>query len=80
MYSELCDIYGDQVSSETPVQNEDLNRMEYMERVIKETLRIFPIGPIIARKLTEDINIGSARMTHLIQYATQRTCKLDVRD
>lgn len=59
MYRELCDIYGDQVSSESPVKYEDLNRMEYLETVLKETLRLFPIVPTIFRDITEDLDIGA---------------------
>ncbi|XP_071579411.1 cytochrome P450 4g15-like [Temnothorax nylanderi] len=32
--------------------------MHYLERVIKETMRIFPVVPIIARQVTEDLKIG----------------------
>ncbi|XP_043285788.1 uncharacterized protein [Venturia canescens] len=57
-YEELCDIYGDEVSSNSPIQNEDLHRMIYLERVIKETLRLFPVAPIIGREVQEDLDIG----------------------
>jgi hypothetical protein len=32
--------------------------MCYLERVIKETLRLFPVGGLIARRLTKDIVLG----------------------
>lgn len=41
-----------------PVKYEDLQHMDYLDRVIKETLRLFPIVPVIARQLTEDIKMG----------------------
>ena len=32
--------------------------MDYLERVIKETMRLFPVGPVILRKVGEDLDIG----------------------
>jgi len=37
---------------------EDLNQYEYLERVITETHRIFPVAPLIARRLSEDTYFG----------------------
>lgn len=41
-----------------PVKYDDLQRMLYLDRVIKETMRLFPPVPVIGRMLTEDIKIG----------------------
>uniref|UniRef100_A0A182XWK4 Uncharacterized protein n=1 Tax=Anopheles stephensi TaxID=30069 RepID=A0A182XWK4_ANOST len=40
------------------VENEHLSRLTYMEMVLKETMRLFPVGPIIARQCTEDTKIS----------------------
>ncbi|XP_039304763.1 cytochrome P450 4c21-like [Solenopsis invicta] len=58
VYKELLEIYGTQTPKAAPVKYEDLQHMNYLERVIKETLRIFPTVPIIARQVTEDFKIG----------------------
>jgi cytochrome P450 len=36
----------------------DLAEMKYLDRVLKESLRIFPTAPAFSRLLTEDIEIG----------------------
>ncbi|XP_046621117.1 uncharacterized protein LOC124305582 [Neodiprion virginianus] len=62
-YQELCDIFGgnaaDDDNGEPPVTSEVLVRMTYMERVIKETMRLFPIGPLLFRKATDDLDLGN---------------------
>lgn len=55
VYNELYDIFGD---SDRPATFADTLQMKYLERVILESLRMYPPVPIIARKLTEDVKIG----------------------
>ncbi|XP_050452058.1 cytochrome P450 4c21-like isoform X4 [Cataglyphis hispanica] len=59
VYQELREIYGTKTPKSTSIKYEDLQRMNYLENVIKETMRIFPIAPLIARELSEDLNIGN---------------------
>ncbi|CAH1635308.1 unnamed protein product [Spodoptera littoralis] len=54
VYNELYDIFGD---SDRPATFADTLEMKYLERVILETLRLYPPVPAIARKLNTDVNI-----------------------
>lgn len=55
MHEELDAIFGD---SDRQCTFQDTLEMKYLERVIMETLRLFPPVPIIARYLNEDVKIG----------------------
>lgn len=48
------DIIGDSNN----IEAKDLNQLKYLERVIKESLRLFPIGPFIGRKVDKDIDLS----------------------
>uniref|UniRef100_T1J5A8 Cytochrome P450 n=1 Tax=Strigamia maritima TaxID=126957 RepID=T1J5A8_STRMM len=50
---ELDSIFGDDTTKQATL--EDLKRMKYLECVIKESQRIFPSVPIIARQVTTDM-------------------------
>lgn len=46
-------------AADSDVTYEDLPNLEYLERCIRETLRLFPPGPVIARLTTADIQLPS---------------------
>lgn len=56
VYEEIRGIFGD---SDRPVTFADTLEMKYLERVILESLRLFPPVPMIARKLNEDVKMAS---------------------
>ncbi|GBP66542.1 Cytochrome P450 4g15 [Eumeta japonica] len=56
VYDELYEIFGD---SDRPATFADTLQMKYLERVIFETLRMYPPVPGIARKLKEDVQIAT---------------------
>ncbi|EPB71359.1 hypothetical protein ANCCEY_09544 [Ancylostoma ceylanicum] len=43
--------------SDRPVTYEDIGNLKYLEACIKETLRLYPSVPLIARQVAEDIKI-----------------------
>ncbi|XP_077287523.1 cytochrome P450 4g15-like isoform X2 [Arctopsyche grandis] len=54
VYQELIDIFGD---SDRDATFQDTLEMKYLERVILESLRMYPPVPLIARKLNQDVKI-----------------------
>jgi len=57
VFEELQSIFSTGDHNRPPTY-EDLQQMEYLERVIKETLRIFPPLPVFGRSLEEEMKIG----------------------
>lgn len=53
VYEEICGV-----GSNGEPNFDDFNKFEYTERVIKESLRLYPPGPIMSRKLSEDFVNG----------------------
>lgn len=51
VFEELREVYAD---PDDPVTYDDIPKLKFMEMVIKETTRLFPVGPLIARKCSED--------------------------
>ena len=52
---ELESVFG---TSQRPISSYDLREMKYLEQCIKETLRLYPSVPMIARTLGEDVKLG----------------------
>lgn len=50
------------LSKSTEISTKDINNMKYLECVIKETLRMFPLDPIIGRYAADDIKLGKILM------------------
>lgn len=55
----------------TDITQEQINEMKYLDRVIKEAMRIFPPIPFVGRELTEDITIGKFLLSN------QQMCLLE---
>lgn len=55
---EINEIFGDADDESRKITNEDLFKLDYLDRVIKETMRFFPGAPTICRQVTEDFDTG----------------------
>lgn len=71
---EINEIFEDDNRAPTM---KDIREMRYMEQCIKETLRLYPSVPLIARKLSEDIRCGKYTIPNgsnimIFPYATHR--------
>ncbi|XP_066256816.1 cytochrome P450 4C1-like [Euwallacea similis] len=51
---EIREIFGD---SPRPITAEDCTKSKFLTMCIKEILRLYPIGPILARECTEDFQL-----------------------
>ncbi|KAM9798364.1 cholesterol 24-hydroxylase-like [Neosynchiropus ocellatus] len=44
------------------INNEDLGQLVYLSQVLKEVLRLYPIGPLIPRRVNEDLVINGVKV------------------
>ncbi|KAK3920089.1 Cytochrome P450 4C1 [Frankliniella fusca] len=56
VYTEICDVFHEE---QKEWSYDDLSRLQYMDRVINETLRMFPVGPFILREVKKDMKIDN---------------------
>lgn len=59
VHNELDSIF---LGSDRKVTLKDMGDMKYLERVIKESMRLYPPVPIIGRVLSEDIQLDEYRI------------------
>lgn len=55
LYTEIIEAFPEK---EFEVRLEDMTRLTYLDMVFKESLRIFPVVPFIARHVTSDMKMG----------------------
>ncbi|XP_022166734.1 cytochrome P450 4C1-like isoform X2 [Myzus persicae] len=56
VYDEIYDVLGD---GDQTITIEDSSKLLYLEQVLKETLRLFPVLPLIVREVQDDVKIIS---------------------
>ncbi|XP_034824679.1 cytochrome P450 4c3-like [Maniola hyperantus] len=60
LYEEIREVFGD---SDRPLVKEDLLRLKYLDRVVKESLRLFPPVPFIIRKVETEFTLPGSGLT-----------------
>lgn len=55
VFQEIKSAHSTQYSD---TDSEVMTKLNYLEMVIRETLRIFPVGPFLARDCLEDVKIS----------------------
>lgn len=70
--TELHEVLG-----ERNVTSEKLPELKYLEMVIKETLRLFPIAPLMVRELKDDVDLETCTLPEgcsvvMVPYLTHR--------
>lgn len=60
VYDEIYNVFGD---SDRTITFEDTFQLEYLDQVLKESSRLFPVLPILMRQLDGNIKIASGDVT-----------------
>lgn len=63
MHPEMQDKCYEEISSVLPNKEDDLgydelSKLDYVERCLKETMRLFPTVPVVARKVDKDFQLS----------------------
>ncbi|ODN00095.1 Cytochrome P450 4C1 [Orchesella cincta] len=76
VYDELCQVF--QNDSSRPITMEDIGKLRYLECCIKESLRLFPSVPIVARtiqnnfELDQDVILPPDTLVVILPYQLHR--------
>jgi cytochrome P450 family 4 len=63
---ELKEVFG---TVDAPVDYDSLNQLVYLDLVLKETMRLYPVLPVSARKSTDEFEIGKLTQLRSIESA-----------
>ncbi|KAH7981436.1 hypothetical protein HPB49_024033 [Dermacentor silvarum] len=70
VHAEIDAVFAD--DKQRSVTIEDMKKLKYLDCVIKESLRLYPPVPLVARNIDEDVHIGK----HTIPKGTVAVCAI----
>lgn len=59
---ELKEVYE---TADATIDYNSLSKLKYLDMIVKETMRLFPVLPLSARKTTEEFEIGKLPLLKL---------------
>lgn len=68
IHQEILEVLGDDKNKIATMQ--ELHQLNYLERVIKESLRLYPSVAVVSRNLNEDLQLG--------EYLIPKDCTVTV--
>ncbi|CCD65767.1 Cytochrome P450 [Caenorhabditis elegans] len=72
LQKELDEVFGFETNQ--PPSMDDIKKCSYLEKCIKESLRMFPSVPLIARRLSEDVTINHPSGQKIVLPAGLAAC------
>jgi cytochrome P450 family 4 len=58
VFQELHDVLP---SQDCEITAEDLNKLVYLDWTLKESMRLYPLAPILLRYCTGDVQVGKCK-------------------
>lgn len=58
VWEEQVRVFGSNGDPNIPIESYHLKNMTYLHMVIEEVLRLFPVAPLILRKINNDLDMG----------------------
>jgi cytochrome P450 len=71
LYQEISEIFE---NDDVEVDNESIKRMKYLDLVVKETMRLFPVAPVIGRKVVQDLKLDGELLKQFWGYKKMTSC------
>lgn len=77
VHQEMVEVFGEDPTTDITMEN--LSKLNYLDRVLKESKRMIPPVPAVQRKLTNDLDIGERLTKFLKQFFLFRWLQNPVR-